>query len=218
MLNWLRRSPSDEFLASLKKFADSELARSKLPEYRMELEAYARSSFESEERSNMLQFISTSLQDTAWRPTFNCLNLLDVLFTKGSKSIITECHSGQYFDVLQRLLILHSYAHEDARVRDLVRDLSKSVRNKCKDKFAEIEDTATRDSLHEVSQSAEIPVKVQQEIKRLKRPQLHTGIHYIGHQEETSDEEDQGTPPKVSPAPAVTAVTAVTSNNLIDLL
>ena len=211
MLNWLRRSPSDEFLASLKKFADSELARSKLPEYRMELEGFARSSFDAEDRSKMLQFIGASLQDTAWRPTFNCLNLLEVLFAKGSKSIITECHSGQYFDVLQRLLILHSYSHEDARVRDLVRDLSKSVRNKCKDRFAELEDDSIRPSTMEASQSAAIPSKVQQEIKRLKRPQLHTGIHYIGHQEETSEEEDQGTPPRTVAAPVVTS-------NLIDLL
>jgi ENTH domain len=105
MLNWLRRSPTDAFFASLHKFADSDLARSKLPEYRMELEAYARSSYDFDERTKLLEFISSALQDTLWRPVYNSLNLLEILFSKGSKTIIAECHAGKYFDVLQRLTV-----------------------------------------------------------------------------------------------------------------
>ena len=209
LLDWISK-PVDSFQASLNRFGDSDLARSKSIEYRMELESFSRASFEVEERGKIFRYMSEALQSSNWRAVYNSLTLLESLMTKGSKSLLSECHSGFHFDVLQRLSLLQSYSHDDARVCQLVRDLAKSVREVVKERFADFEEGSMQ-SVTESSVSVPIPSKVLQELKKAKRPQLHTGLVYIGHREET-DSEEEACPKQIPPQPTTN------ESILIDLL
>ena len=163
------------------QLVDCEINKAKLPEYRMDLERVAKLSFEAEERFKILTFIHDQLIAADWRKIWNALNILQTLFTSGSKMMISEFAQGQHFDALQRLLLLTAFAHDDLRIRELVRSRAREVREIAKDKL-EASNISSPDERPSPSGPSAAPVS--------QRKLLSTAPVYIGHNSDTDDDDD----------------------------
>ena len=192
-ISWLK-DPPDELLKNLTSFTNSDLAQSKSLEYRATLESFCRSSFDLDDREKMLLFVGENMNSDNWRKVYNSIIIIEGIFTKGSKTVVAECHAGRHFDVLQRLSILQSYSNPDGRIQNLIQEAAKAARTKVKDRFAEEEE------------------KVEVKVTELAgKPRQMKGAVYLNHQEDTSDEEE------VKPA-GEPVRSPVKYSNLIDLL
>ena len=205
-----RRRPSDETLALVSTLAESEINRAKLPEYRMDLERVARLSFELDERVKILNFIHEQLLTEDWRRVWNSLNILEILFKNGSNKVLSEFSQGEHFDVLQRLLLLAAFPHDDLRIRELVRFRAREVREIVKEKL--------EDSTQNFSEPS--PPASPQPLPGRKL--LSTAPVYIGHHSDTDDDDDERLskrpPPQRAPAASVQPASAPAKEPLADLL
>ena len=138
--------PFSELKESLRRLFEFEpvLSSSLELQYKFSLEQICRSTFETDERMVVMDFLHYSVApvnpNSEWRTIFNGLRLLNALVDSGSSKIFSEVSEGQHFDLLQKTLFLTTYSNSDERIAKLIRTAAQEIREKLLVRFNQIDE------------------------------------------------------------------------------